>query len=206
MKVFSLWKIVIHCPFVLNSESLGLFVGNSPPIIFCLHHSPSIWLGNSKSNGGQPSKSLHLNPLSILRIGLIPKSPSPKSPQRQRYLFGPNLCQAQSLGPKLRPKSHFLQILNTRPISKGSKSKFQKPCPNLQTQMMRKKTQHPVLHSNKMKTCVMNSLTLPSSNGKSSSLIKSLYFREIKGSKISKFQPLQITVDRFIDKEIYLTI
>ena len=119
---------------------------------------------------------------------MIPKSQSPKSPQSQKFLFGPNLCQAQSLGPKLRPKSHFLQILNTRPTSKGPKRKLQKPCPNLQTQMMRKKIQPPVLYSNKMKTCVMDSHTLSSSNGKSSSLVKSLYFREIKGSKISKFQ------------------
>ena len=199
MKAFSLWEIVIHGLFVLNSESLGFFVGNSPPIIFFMHHFPSIWLENSKSNGGQHSKSLHLNPLSPLRIGLILKSPSPKSPQRQRYPFGPNLCQAQSLGPKLRPKSHFLQIWNTRPISKGPKSKLQKPCPNLQTQMTRKKTQPPVLHSNKMKTCVMDSHTLPLSNGISRSIVKSLYFRELKGSKISKLKTLQITVDRFIE-------
>ena len=52
VKVFSLWEIVIHYPFALNLESLGFFVGNLPPIISCLHHSPGIWLGNSKSNGG----------------------------------------------------------------------------------------------------------------------------------------------------------
>ena len=116
VKAFSIWEIVIYCSFVLNSESLGFFIGNLPLIIFCLHHFPSIWLGNSKSNGGQPSKSLHLNLLSPLRIGLIPKSPSPKSPQSQKFLFGPNLCQTQSLGPKLHPKSPFPQTLNTRPI------------------------------------------------------------------------------------------
>ena len=42
VKTFSLLEIVIHFLFVLNLESLGFFVGNSPPIISCLHHFPSI--------------------------------------------------------------------------------------------------------------------------------------------------------------------
>ena len=127
------------------------------------------------------------------------QKPKSKKPTKTKYPFGLNLCQAQSLGPKLRPKSHFLQIMNIRPISKGPKRKLQKPCPNLQTQMIRKKTHPPVLHSSKMKTCVMDSHTLPLSNGTSRSLVKSIYLRELKGSKFSKFQPLQITVDRFIE-------
>ena len=196
MKAFSLWEIVIHYPSVLNSESLGFFVGNSPPIIFYQHHFPSIWLGSLKSNGGQPSKLLQPNPLSPLRIGLILKSLSPKSPQSQRFQFGPNLCQAQFLGPKLRPKTLFLQTLNTRPISKGPKSKLQKPCPNLQTQMMRKKTQLLVLHSSKIKTCVMDSYTLPLSNG-NHNIFKSLCSREYTGLKPQGHQILKLTIDRF---------
>ena len=141
VKVFSLWEIAIHYPFSLNLESLGFFVGNLPPIIFCLHHSLGIWLGNSKSNGGHPSNFLKHNPLSPLRIGLTLKSQSPKRPQRQRYLFGPNLCLTQFLGPKLRQKSPFLQIHNTKPISKGLKRKLLKPCLNLQIQRMMRKTQ-----------------------------------------------------------------
>ena len=196
MKAFSLWEIVIHYPSVRNLESLGFFVGNLPPTIFCQHHFLSIWPGNLKSNGGQPLKLLQPNPLSPLRIGLIPKSPNPKSSQSLRFQFCPNLCQAQFLGPKLRPKPLFLQTLNTRPISKGPKSKLQKPCPNLQTQKMRKKTQLLVLHSSKMK---IDSHTLPLSNGISRSIVKSLYFKELKGSKISKLKTLQTSVDRFIE-------
>ena len=140
MKAFSLQEIVIHCPSAPNLESLGFFVGISLPIISCLLHFPSILLGILRSNGRQASKFLQPNLLSPLKTGLTLKSPSPKIPQRQRFLFGPNLCQAQSLGLILRPKNPFLQILITKPISEGPESKLQKPCPNLQTQMMRKKT------------------------------------------------------------------
>ena len=52
VKAFSLLEIAIHFLYVLNLESLGFFVGNSPPIISYLYHFPSIWLGNLKSNGG----------------------------------------------------------------------------------------------------------------------------------------------------------
>ena len=196
VKAFFLWEIVIHYHYVLNLESLGFFVRNSPLIIFCQHLFPSIWLGSLKSNGGQPSKLLQPNPLSPLRIGLIPKSPSPKNPQSQRFQFGPNLCQTQFLCPKLRPKTLFLQTLNTRPISKGPKSKLQKPCPNLQTQMMRKKTQLPVLHSSKMKICVMGSHTLPSSN-KNHNIFKCLCSREFTGLKPPRHQIFKLTIDRF---------
>ena len=54
MKKFSLLEIAIHFLSVLNLESLGFFVGTSLPTTTCLLHFPSIWLGNSKSNGGQP--------------------------------------------------------------------------------------------------------------------------------------------------------
>ena len=49
------------------------------------------------------------------------QKPKQKSLQSQspRYQFGPNLYQAQLLGPKL--KIHFLQIQHTRLISKKSK-------------------------------------------------------------------------------------
>ena len=80
MKVFSLLEIVIHSLFVLNLKSIGFFVGNFLLIILCLHHFPNIWLGNSKSNGGQPSEYLNLKLLSPSNNGLIPRSPNPKSP------------------------------------------------------------------------------------------------------------------------------
>ena len=80
VKVFSLLEIVIHSLSVFNLESLGFFVRNLLLIIFGLHHIPSIWLGNSKSNGGQPSKYLNLKPLSPSKNGFIPKSQNPKSP------------------------------------------------------------------------------------------------------------------------------
>ena len=122
MKVFSLMEITIHSLSVLNLESLGFFVGTLLPIISCLHLIPSIWLGNSKSNGGQPSKFPNLKPLSLSKNGLIPKSPNPRSPQKLRYLLGPILYHAHLLGPKLLPKILFLQVRPTKPISKGPRT------------------------------------------------------------------------------------
>ena len=93
---------------------------------FCSHHvypspSLSIWLGNSKLNGGPLSKYLKPKPLTLLKNGLKPKSPNKRSPQSQslRYHSGPNLCQAQLLGPILLQKTHFLQIQPTGLISKS---------------------------------------------------------------------------------------
>ena len=60
-------------------------------------------------------------------------------------------------------------------------------------------TQHQALQM-KMKTCVMYSHTLPLSNGISSSIIKSLYTREIKIFKIPRVQNFQIFVDCFIEE------
>ena len=51
--------------------------------------------------------------------------------QNSRYQFGPNLYQAQLLGPKL--KIHFLQIQHTGLISKKSKEMQLNHCPNSQT-------------------------------------------------------------------------
>ena len=115
VKAFSLLEIAIHSLSVLNLESLGFFVGTSLPIISYLHHISSIWLGNSKSNGGQPLKFINLKPLNPSKNGLIPKSQNPKCPQKLRFLFGPNLYQAHLLGPKLLQKIIFLQIRLTKP-------------------------------------------------------------------------------------------
>ena len=116
VKTFSLQETVIHSLSVLNLESLGFFVGNSLPIIFCQHHFLSFWLGNSKLNGGPLSKFPKPKHLSSLKDGWTHKNPKQKSPQSQRYLLGPNLCQAQLCGPKLLQKIHFLQIHLTGPI------------------------------------------------------------------------------------------
>ena len=133
VKTFSLQETVIHFPFVLNLESLGLFVGNLLPIISYQYNFPSIWQGNSKLNGGPLSKYPKPKHLSISKDGWIRKSPNPKNPQSQRYLFGPNLYQAQLCGPKLLQKTHSLQIQPIGPISRKSKKKQLRHCPNWQS-------------------------------------------------------------------------
>ena len=135
----SLLEIAIHFSFVLNLESLGFFVGIFVPTKLNQAHSLSIWLGNSKSNGGPLSKFPKPKPLKLSKTGLKPKSPNQRSPQSPRYQFGPNLFQAQLLGPKL--KIHFLQIQHTGPFSKNSKLMQPSHYPNshtqIQTQMRR---------------------------------------------------------------------
>ena len=112
VRASSLLEIVTHYFSVLNLESLGFYVGTFVPTIFRQAHSLSIWLGNSKSNGGPLSKYLQPKPLILLKNGSRPKSPNQRIPQSQspRYLFGLNLCQARLRGPKLLLKSHSLQI------------------------------------------------------------------------------------------------
>ena len=56
VKAFSLLEIATLYSFVLNLESLGFYVGIFVPTILSQAHSLSIWLGNSKSNGGPLSK------------------------------------------------------------------------------------------------------------------------------------------------------
>ena len=134
VRASSLLEIATRYSFVLNLESLGFYVGIFVPTKLNQAHSLSIWLGNSKSNGGPLSKFPKPKPLKPSKIGLKPKSPNQRSPQNQRprYQFGPNLFQAQLLGPKL--KIHFLQIQHTGPISKKSKQMQLSHCPSLLTQ------------------------------------------------------------------------
>ena len=162
-------------------------------------HSLSIWLGNSKSNGEPLSKFPKPKPLKLSKIGLKPKSPNQRSPQKQkpRYQLGPNLFQAQLLEPKL--KIHFLQIQLTGPFSKKSKQMQLSHCPNsptqIQTQMRRaQKKARP--SSSKMKTCASDSLTLPLSKG-NVNIFKSLYLKESTGSKIPRDQTFMLSTDRF---------
>ena len=134
VRASSLLEIATRYSFVLNLESLGIYVGIFVPTILIQAHSRSIWLGNLKSNGGPLSKYPKPKPLNLLKIGLKPKSPNKRSLQSQspRYQFGPNFYQAQVLGPKL--KTHFLQIKPTRPISKKSKLMQPRHCPSSLTQ------------------------------------------------------------------------
>ena len=113
VKDFSLMEIAIYSHFVLSLESLEFFAGILLPIAFCLHLIPSIWLGNSKLNGGQPSKFLKHKLLSQLKNGLTLRNPNPKSPQK-RLPFGLNLYQVLFLGPKLLQKIIFLQSLSQK--------------------------------------------------------------------------------------------
>ena len=184
----------IFCPeikksfdyFENNSESF-FPTGNSYSLFFCTQfripwilcwifvptiliqaHSLSIWLGNSKSNGGPLSKYPKPKPLSPSKTRLKPKSQKPRSLQCQspRYQFGPNLYQAQLLGPKL--KTHFLQIQHIGPFSKTSKQMQLSHCPSSLTQtqtQMRRTQQTTQPFSSKMKTRASDSLTLPLSNG-----------------------------------------
>ena len=130
VRTSSLLEIATRYSFVLNLESLGFYVSTFVPTNLNQAHSLSIWLGNSKSNGGPLSKSPKLKPLNPSKIRLKPKSLNQRSLQSQspRYQFGPNLYQAQLLGPKL--KTHFLQIQHTGPISKRSKQMQLSHCPN----------------------------------------------------------------------------
>ena len=69
VRASSLLEIVTHYFSVLNLESLGFYVGTFVPTIFLQAHSLSIWLGNSKLNGGPLSKFLQLKPLILLKTG-----------------------------------------------------------------------------------------------------------------------------------------
>ena len=195
----SLLEIAIRYSSVLNSESLGFYVGIFVPTKLNQAHSLSIWLGNSKSNGGPLSKFPKLKPLKPSKIGLKPKSPNQRSPQNQRprYQFGPNLFQAQLLGPKL--KINFLQIQLTGPISKRSKQMQLSHCPNspTQTQTQMRRTQQTAQPSScKMKTCALVSPTLLLSDGHVN-IFKSLCSRELTGSKPPRDQIFFLSLDKF---------
>ena len=198
----SLLEIAIHFSFVLNLESLGFYVGTFVPTKLNQAHSLSIWLGNSKSNGGLLSKSLKPKLLKLSKIGLKPKSPNRKSLQSQspRYQFGPNLFQAQLLEPKL--KMIFLQIQLTRPISEISEQMQLSPCPNslTQTQNQKRTTLQTAQPSfSKTKTCASASHSLPLSK-EDVNIFKSLCLRECTGSKIPRELTFMLSTDRF-DKE-----
>ena len=199
VRASSLLEIATRYSFVLNLESLGLYVGIFVPANLSQAHSLSIWLGNSKSNGGPLSKYPKTKPLILSKNGLKPKSPKPRSLQSQspRYQFGPNLYQAQLLGPKL--KTHFLQIQPTGPISKKSKQMLLKHCPSLLTQtqtLMRRTQQTAQPSSSKMRTCASDAHTLPLSNG-NVNIFKSLCIRECTGSKPPRDQTFFLSTDRF---------
>ena len=74
-------EIATRYSFVLNLESLGFYVGIFVPTNLNQAHSLSIWLGNSKLNGGLLSKYPKPKPLSLSKIGLKPKSPNQRSLQ-----------------------------------------------------------------------------------------------------------------------------
>ena len=199
VRASSLLEIATHYSFVLNLESLGFYVGIFDPTNLSQAHSLSIWIGNSKLNGGPLSKYPKPKPLILSKTGLKPKSPNQRSPQSQspRYQFGPNLYQAQLLGSKL--KIHFLQIQHTGLSSKKSKQMQLSHCPSLLTQtqtQMRRIQQTAQPSSSKMKTCVSDSYTLPLSNG-NVNIFKSLCLRECTCSKIPRDQTFMFSTDRF---------
>ena len=78
VRASSLLEIATRYSFVLNLESLGFYVGIFVPTNLNQAHSLSIWLGNSKSNGGPLSKYPKPKPLSLSKTGLKPKSPKPR--------------------------------------------------------------------------------------------------------------------------------
>ena len=194
MIVFSLLETAIHSFFVLNLESLGLFVVNFVPTIFNQAHSLSIWLGNLKSNGGPLSNFPKPKPLKLSKIGLKPKSPKQKGlqPQNLRYPFGPSLCLAQL------QKTLFLQILLIGPISKVCKPKQVRLFPNLQaqTQKMKKTQLHHQPSCSKTKTCASDSPSLPLSK-ENINIFNNLCLRESTGSKIPRDQMWMLSSYRF---------
>ena len=199
VRASSLLEIATRYSFVLNLESLRFYVGIFVPTNLNQAHSLSIWLGNSKSNGGPLSKYPKPKPLSPSKTRLKPESPKPRSLQSQspRYQFGPNLYQAQLLGLEL--KTHFLQIQHTWPFSKKSKQMQLSHCPSSLTQtqtQMRRTQQTAQPSSRKMKTCASDSLTLPLSNG-NVNIFKSLCLRECTGSKLLRDQTFYLSTDIF---------
>ena len=80
VRAFSLLEIATHYSFELNLESLGFYVGIFVPTILNQAHSLSIWLGNSKSNGGPLSKYPKPKLLNPSKTGLKPKSSNQRSP------------------------------------------------------------------------------------------------------------------------------
>ena len=74
VRASSLLEIATRYSFVLNLESLGFYVGNFVPTSLSQAHSLSIWLGNSKSNGGPLSKFSKPKPLSPSKSGSSPKA------------------------------------------------------------------------------------------------------------------------------------
>ena len=195
----SLLEIATHYSFVLNLESLGFYVGIFVPINLNQAHSLSIWLGNSKSNGRPLSKYPKPKPLKLSKNGLKPKSPNQRSLQSQspRYQFGPNLYQAQFLGPKL--KTPFLQIQHTGPISKKSKHMQLSHCLSSPTQTQtktRKIQQTAQPSSSKTKTCALVSPLLLLNDGHVN-IFKSLCSRELTGSKPPRDQIFFLSSDRF---------
>ena len=203
----SLLEIATRYSFVLNLESLGFYVGIFVPTNLNQAHSLSIWQGNSKSNGGPLSKYPKPKPLKLSKTGSKPKSPNRKSLQSQspRYQFGPNLYQAQLLGPKL--KIHFLQTQHTGLISKNSKKKQLSHCPNLQTQTQpqtRKIQQTAQPSSSKTKTCALVSPLLLLSDSHVN-IFKSLCSRELTDSKPPRDQILFLSTDRFEEEWKHLS-
>ena len=63
VRASSLLEIATRYSFVLNLESLGFYVKTFVPTILSQAHSLSIWLGNSKLNGGPLSKFPKPKPL-----------------------------------------------------------------------------------------------------------------------------------------------
>ena len=93
---------------------------------FCSHHSqpspfPKYLAREFKIKWWAAFKISQAQTFEAVKDWVESKNPNQKSLQSQspRYQFGPNLYQAQLLGPKL--KINFLQIQHTGPISKRSK-------------------------------------------------------------------------------------
>ena len=129
VKAFSLLEIAIPFHSAISSDSLGFFAMTFLPTISYLYLFPSIWPGNSKSNGGLPSKFLKHKTFESIKEwvdskkskskksskqnGLTLKNPNPKNLQN-KLLFGPLHCLDLFLSLKLHKKPIFRQILPTK--------------------------------------------------------------------------------------------
>ena len=187
--VFSLMEIAIYFIFVLGLESLRFYARTLLLTIFLHPLFLSIWQRNLKLNGGQLSKSLIPKLLTLSKNGFIPKNPKPL---QKSFLFH------HPFGHKLHQNPLFLQIQPIKTTSENSKHMLLKHYHNLLTMMKTMRIQH-LVWKIKMKTCVMDSHTLPLSNGTSSSIFKSLVCRKIKIFKIPKSQIFHLIVNRFIE-------
>ena len=174
--VFSLLEITIHFFFFCYQfEIPWILCYNFTSHNFCHSPFPKHLARKFKIKWRATFKISYSQTFESIKNGLIPKK-IPSLLQKPFQLLQP-------FGLKLHQNPLFLQTLPIKSICESSKNILLKLYHNFQTLMRTTMTQHQA-QKIKTKTYVMDSHTLPLSNGNSSSIFKSLCTREIKIFKI----------------------